>query len=67
MLQAGLLRGQDLTLEAITSIPSLIGTACPFHKLELYEIGELPVLALFAVGDVYASLCKKWAYASFSA
>ena len=26
-----------------------------------------PVLALFAVGDVYVSLCKKSAYAPFSA
>ena len=26
-----------------------------------------PVLALFAVGDVYVSLCKKRAYAPFSA
>ena len=37
----------------------MLSPPCPFHKLELYEIGELPVLALFAVGDVYASLCKK--------
>ena len=33
--------------------------SCPFHKLELYEIGAPPVLALLTVGDVYASLCKK--------
>ena len=40
---------------------------CPFHKLELYEIGELPVLALFTVGDVYVSFCKRGAYAPFGA
>ena len=34
---------------------------------ELVNSGDIcPVLALFAVGDVYASLCKKGAYTSFS-
>ena len=26
--------------------------SCPFHKLELYEIGELPVLPPLSVGEM---------------
>ena len=42
-------------------LPSSVGTRV-IRKKE-----DRVVLALFAVGDVYVSLCKKSAYAPFSA
>ncbi len=44
------------------------GCGClgPFRK-DSADIGNAEVLALFTVGDVYASLCKRGAYAPFSA
>ena len=38
-----------------------------YHVLFVIDIATRWVLALFAVGDVYVSLCKKKAYAPFSA
>ena len=45
----------------------LLGRAEPSGLSEGAMKNGLPVLALFAVGDVYASLCKRGAYAPFSA
>ena len=44
------------------SWPSTFWSRCDPDLLDVH----LSVLALFAVGDVYASLCKKGAYTSFS-
>ena len=46
----------------------LAGTDSSLSALDFeYRSARVRVLALFAVGDVYVSLCKKSAYAPFSA
>ena len=41
--------------------------SCPKIQTNSRSDPKWPVLALFAVGDVYASLCKRGTYAPFSA
>ena len=47
---------------------STVGSSTVARRLWARRLwARRPVLALFAVGDVYVSLCKKSAYAPFSA
>ena len=56
-------RGKRLGKQALDEIASTE----PSRQGESAAVPSQMVLALFTVGDVYASLCKKGAYAPFSA
>ena len=64
VLRAGL-RGKRLKLSD-DDRRRLAVKAQALGREALAQIASVAVLALFTVGDVYASLCKKGAYAPFS-
>ena len=57
--------GSDVSIESVEATGSQ-GAARAKYRVYSTE-AKAAVLALFTVGDVYASLCKKGAYAPFSA